>query len=64
MGFIKIQTFILESESGISLKASGWNFAGYSAGGQWKHTDENMRRKDQPICRKIKFEKNLNEETP
>lgn len=61
MGFIKIQTFILESESGISLKASGWNFAGYSSGGQWKHTDGNTRRKDQPVCRKIKYEKYFQE---
>ena len=59
MGFIKIQTFILESESGVSLKASGWDFAGYSAGGQWEHTDGKPRRKDQPVCRKLKYEKHF-----
>lgn len=59
MGFERIQTFILENENGISLKASGWNFVGYSSGGQWKHTDKKPRRNDQPICKKIKYEKIL-----
>lgn len=60
MGFKKIQTFILESENGISLKASGWNFVGTSKGGQWVHTDGKKRRTDQPICKKMKYEKTLN----
>ena len=57
LGFHSIQTFILETESGVSLKASGWEFVSESAGGQWKHTDGKPRRTDQPTCRKLKYEK-------
>jgi hypothetical protein len=38
MGFAKIQTYILSSESGTSLKASGWKLEAITAGGEWKHT--------------------------
>ena len=51
MGFSRIQTYILESEPGISLQAAGWRFDGLTAGGQWKHT-AGPRRTDQPICPK------------
>src|SRR5690242_1445240 len=39
MGFKRIQTYILASEPGTSLKASGWVDEGEAGGGQWKHTD-------------------------
>ena len=56
MGFYKIQTFILEDEPGISLKASGWTFAGHSSGGSgWQ--SRGGRRDDQPTSPKLKFEK-------
>lgn len=48
MGYKKIQTYILQSEPGISLKASGWIMEAITAGGQWKHTDGKPRRNDQP----------------
>ncbi len=48
MGYLKIQTYILESELGISLKASGWKLEGITAGGQWKYTGGKERRTDQP----------------
>lgn len=35
MGFRKIQTYILESESGISLKASGWICEGIAGATSW-----------------------------
>ncbi len=35
MGYEHIQTFILESESGVSLKAAGWIFEQESRGGDW-----------------------------
>lgn len=57
MGYLKIQTFILEDEFGISLKASGWAFECTSRGGQWVHTDGKARRTDQPICPKRKYSK-------
>ena len=34
-GFARIITYTLESESGISLRASGWTEDGRSAGGSW-----------------------------
>ena len=48
MGYAKIQTYILDSELGTSLKASGWKMEAVTAGGQWKHTDGKERRTDQP----------------
>jgi len=45
MGFEQIQTFILASETGISLKASGWERGNPSAGGSW---DRRSRRRSAP----------------
>lgn len=59
MGFEKIQTFILETEPGTSLKAAGWQLASYTEGGQWIHT-KGSRRTDQPTCPKQRWEKCLN----
>jgi len=61
MGYKKIQTFILETELGASLKASGWVHDGTSPGGQWKHTDGKPRRTDQPTCPKHRYVRKLNE---
>lgn len=58
LGFKSIQTFILPTESGISLKASGWTCTGETKTGSW-HT-RNNRRSDQPECRKIKWVKVIN----
>lgn len=61
MGYKKIQTYILEDESGASLIASGWNLDLEGAGGgQWTHTDGKPRRTDQPICKKNRWAKILN----
>ena len=48
MGYEKIQTYILESEPGISLKASGWVMEAITSGGQWKRKDGVINRTDQP----------------
>ena len=50
MGFTKIQTYILETELGTSLKASGWHYEETTAGGDWNHSKANAgtRRVDQP----------------
>lgn len=58
LGFQIIQTFILPTESGTSLKASGWTSSGITKVGSW-HTRKN-RRSDQPEGRKIKWSKLLN----
>jgi hypothetical protein len=59
MGFERIQTFILESESGVSLKAAGWTFDGISQGGDWNRPSRGGRRTDQPMCRKQRWIKKL-----
>lgn len=48
MGYKKIQTYVLESEPGTSLKASGWTLESITAGGYWKYTNGKPRRTDQP----------------
>lgn len=61
MGFKKIQTYILESELGTSLKASGWRFEAMTTGGDWNHSAAyaGKRRTDQPQDRKQRWAKSL-----
>jgi hypothetical protein len=60
MGYLKIQTYILDTETGTSLIAAGWNCELEEAGGgQWKHTDGKLRRTDQPINTKQRWSKLL-----
>lgn len=59
MGYKKIQTYVLESEPGTSLKASGWIMEAITAGGQWKYTNGKPRRTDQPTERKQRWAKIL-----
>lgn len=60
LGYLRIQTYILEEETGTSLKASGWECEGRAGGGQWKHTDGKPRRTDQPTTVKTRWAKILN----
>lgn len=60
MGFVYIQTYVLDSEPATSLKASGWRFDGMTAGGHWKHTKGAARRSDQPETPKQRWVKDLN----
>ncbi len=48
MGFVKVQTYILGSELGTSLKASGWVLDAFSRGGDWNCATRGGRRTDQP----------------
>jgi hypothetical protein len=58
LGYTKIQTYILDIESGISLKAAGWILEDADCGGgQWKHTDGKPRRTDQPTNKKQRWAK-------
>lgn len=63
LGYLKIQTYILNTEQGTSLNASGWVFEQNTAGGSWKHSDGKDRRTDQPICPKQRWAKKLNQLT-
>jgi hypothetical protein len=57
LGFQSIQTFILQTESGISLKASGWECLGITKSGSWQ--TRGGRRTDQPSDPKIKWQRHL-----
>lgn len=59
MGYCKIQTYILESELGTSLKATGWIKEAVTQGREWKHTDNKPRRTDQPTENKVRYAKKL-----
>jgi hypothetical protein len=61
LGYVRIQTYILDVELGTSLKASGWTCDGLAGGGQWKHTDGKPRRTDQPTGMKTRWSKQLTE---
>lgn len=54
-GFRRLQTYTLPAEGGASLRASGWTCEGAAGGGQWKHTDGNPRRTDQPTETKARW---------
>ena len=58
MGYRKIGTYILESESGVSLKASGWKFKHAVKGHSWDRPDR-PRSDDHPLCDKQYWEKVL-----
>lgn len=63
MGFDRIQTYILDSESGVSLRAAGWRaVATTSRGGDWNHSTANRgtRRTDQPMTPKVRWERVFN----
>lgn len=59
LGYKKIQTYLLDSEDGTSLKAAGWEYEITTKGGEWKHS-AGPRRKDQPTCPKHRWAKALN----
>jgi hypothetical protein len=61
MGFHEIQTYILETESGVSLQAAGWqeDLDRDSRGGSWNRPTRGGRRDDQPQCAKKRYFKRL-----
>jgi len=60
LGYGKIITYILDSETGASLRAAGWAFECITSGGSW---DRPSRRRNQtaPLCKKQRWAKNLKE---
>lgn len=60
MGFRRIQTYILDSEPGVSLRAAGWVFEGYTEDSH-RWTNREGRRADQPEGRKQRWAKVLGE---
>ncbi len=61
LGYSRIITYILESESGASLKASGWKFDGTTSGGHWSRP-RRKRTTTAPTCPKKRYVKELNNE--
>ena len=66
LGYRKIQTYILASEPGTSLKASGWTRVAEVRGRAWDHSSEKQlrldggtRRADQPTTAKVRWERAL-----
>ena len=64
MGYQRIQTFILASEPGVTLRAAGWQCDGRSAGGTWNRPSRDGRRDDQPLEAKTRWSKSLNPPLP
>lgn len=61
MGFKTIQTYILDSEPGTSLRAAGWKKVRTTAGGDWNNSKayRGKRRTDQPQGPKDCYAKEL-----
>ena len=58
LGYKKLITYILKSESGVSLKASGWKLIGEAGGGSWNKKSR-PRVDKHPTQLKLKFEKSI-----
>ena len=61
MGYKKIITYILESESGASLKAAGWKQETVTNGGTWNRKSR-PRATTAPTVPKKRYVKNLQED--
>lgn len=58
LGFERIGTYILASEDGASLRASGWRLLGERGGGSW-NSPSRPRVDKHPTQMKLLFEKTL-----
>jgi len=56
LGYERIITYILETESGASLFASGWEEACITTGGEWTRPSR-PRNTTAPACPKRRFER-------
>lgn len=58
LGYKRIITYILSSETGTSLKATGWTRVGEVGGGSWSRSSREREDKH-PLEKKILYEKIL-----
>ena len=58
LGYTDIITYILDSESGTSLKAAGWHLEAMTAGGSWDCASR-RRNTTSPTCPKKRWRKHL-----
>lgn len=56
MGYRRLITYILNTESGTSLNAAGWRLIGERGGGKWD-TSSRPRFDKHPLQKKLLFEK-------
>ena len=57
MGYTRLITYILSSESGGSLKAAGWRMVGEAGGGSWNRPKTGRDREDKaPTEKKTLFD--------
>lgn len=60
LGYKRILTYTLPSESGVSLKAAGWELIGKAGGGSWSRPSrERDSENKHPIVEKLRWEKTL-----
>lgn len=59
LGYRKIQTYILETESGVSVESASWKYEYTTQGGEWKGSTSNgkTRNNNHPICKKKLYAK-------
>lgn len=55
LGYRRLVTYVLASESGVSLRAAGWNCVGEAGGGSWSRTSR-PRVDTHPTQTKIRWE--------
>lgn len=58
LGYSRIITYILDTETGASLRASGWKFDGMTHGGSWD-CPSRPRNTKAPTCAKQRYVKDL-----
>ena len=63
MGYSKIITYILDSETGSSLKASGWKLENEKCGGGSWNVPSRPREDKSPACLKQRWSKTLRKES-
>lgn len=56
MGYRRIVTYILDTERGDSLRATGWSFDGLTTGGDWSRPSRQRKTKS-PTCPKQRWVK-------
>lgn len=64
LGYSRIQTYILDTEPGTSLRAAGWQLEGVAGGGDWSNNGTRERRRDQPETRKGRWARTLRTDVP
>lgn len=57
-GFSRVITYTLETETGTTLRAAGWQPVATTRGGSW-NTPSRPRQDNAPTCRKIRWQRDL-----